>query len=277
MMKYRLRSKRRPDVRFSRSFVIFVLFLFFIHEVVAFYLLSEKEEEIRRLESEVQRLLHRFEKIENENKQLRERQRIWDVIEEFNPQLSERDKTSLGNVVWEESSRYGFDPVLLMALIFTESSFRPNARSHLGAQGLMQVMPFVGEELSPEVEKVLGVKMESLDDLYEPEVNVKVGTYHLFKMILRFNDVKTAIKAYHGGPTNIQRRILRGTPMPQVYYSKVMENYQMLREFLNEQDDPLDEEELTSSLTLAQMIPEEFWFDSPDLQTARRETHGAIE
>lgn len=236
MMKYHLRFKRRPDLRFSRSFVIVCFLLFIVHEAVVFYLLTYKDKEIRRLERELQQLSRKYDHVADENEQLRERQRIWDIIEEFNPELSEPEKTSLGNVLYEESRRFGFDPVLLMALILTESSFRPDARSRVGAQGLMQILPAVGKELSPEVEKALGVAVGEPQDLYDPEVNVKVGTYHLFKLILRFGDVKTAIKAYNEGPTDIQRRLRRGKPMPRVYYERVLKNYRLLQDFLARQE-----------------------------------------
>ena len=123
-----------------------------------------------------------------------------------------------------------------MALILTESSFRPDARSRVGAQGLMQILPAVGKELSPEVERALGVEVGGPQDLYDPEVNVKVGTYHLFKLILRFSDVKTAIKAYNEGPSDIQRRLQRGKPMPRVYYARVLKNYRLLQDFLTRRE-----------------------------------------
>ncbi len=231
-MKYHLRFKRRPDLRFSRSFVAVCLILFIVHEIVVFYLLTYKDKQIRRLEQELQQISRKYDQATRENEQLRERQRIWDIIEEFNPELSEREKTSLGNVLYEESRRFGFDPVLLMALILTESSFRPDARSHVGAQGLMQILPGLAEELSPEVEKAFGFGVEGPQALYDPEVNVKMGTYHLFKLILRFGDVKTAVKAYNEGPSDIQQRLQRGKPMPRVYYERVLKNYRLLQDFL---------------------------------------------
>jgi soluble lytic murein transglycosylase len=252
MTTVRVRSSGRQILRLSRSFITVFLTVFILHEIVLFSLLAFKDREVRGLEIEMRRIERdagvkerRWQKkiedigielsrIQEENRVLRERQRILDTIEEFNPELSQQEKTSLGRVIYEESERYGYDPLVLMAMIMTESSFRPDVRSHKGARGLMQIMPAVGRELSPEVEKAHGIEISSAKDLLDPEVNVKVGSYYLFKLILRFQDLKTAIRAYNEGPTDISKRIRRGKPMPHIYYSKIINNYNLLREFSEE-------------------------------------------
>ncbi len=252
MTTVRVRSSGRQILRLSRSFITVFLTVFILHEIVLFSLLAFKDREVRGLEIEMRRIERdagvkerRWQKkiedigielsrIQEENRVLRERQRILDTIEEFNPELSQQEKTSLGQVIYEESERYGYDPLVLMAMIMTESSFRPDVRSHKGARGLMQILPSLGRELSQEVEKTHGIEIISAKDLLDPEVNVKVGSYYLFKLILRFQDLKTAIRAYNEGPTDISKRIRRGNPMPQVYYSKIIDNYHLLREFSEE-------------------------------------------
>jgi len=252
MTTVRVRSSGRQILRLSRSFITVFLTVFILHEIVLFSLLAFKDREVRGLEIEMRRIERdagvkerRWQKkiedigielsrIQEENRVLRERQRILDTIEEFNPELSQQEKTSLGQVIYEESERYGYDPLVLMAMIMTESSFRPDVRSHKGARGLMQILPSLGRELSQEVEKTHGIEISSAKDLLDPEVNVKVGSYYLFKLILRFQDLKTAIRAYNEGPTDISKRIRRGKPMPQVYYSKIIDNYHLLREFSEE-------------------------------------------
>jgi soluble lytic murein transglycosylase len=219
----------------SRRFATLVFVVFCIHEALVFFLLWSRDQEIESLENELQSIQTRFMQIEQENKQLRERQRIWEIIEEFNPRMSEPEKTSLSETVYEESRRYGYDPVLLLALIHTESSFRSDARSVKGAQGLMQIMPAVGQALTPEMEKALDIESVT-KDLYDPEINVRLGAYYLFKLVHRFEDVKMAIRAYNEGPTDIQKRLDRGRPLPRQYYSKVEKNYHMLLEFLEEKD-----------------------------------------
>jgi soluble lytic murein transglycosylase len=252
MTTVRVRSSGRQILRLSRSFITVFLTVFILHEIVLFSLLAFKDREVRGLEKEMRRIERdsgvkerRWQKkiedigielsrIQEENRVLRVRKRILDTIEEFNPELSQQEKTSLGQVIYEESERYGYDPLVLMAMIMTESSFRPDVRSHKGARGLMQIMPAVGRELSPEVEKAHGIEISSAKDLLDPEVNVKVGSYYLFKLILRFQDLKTAIRAYNEGPTDISKRIRRGKPMPQIYYGKIIRNYNLLKDFSEE-------------------------------------------
>jgi len=244
----------------SRVFITIFLIIFILHEIVVFYLLSTKEREIRGMEAEIRRVEREasvresrlrqeikdvrteFDKVQKENQILRDKQRILDTIEEFNPGLSQQEKTSLGHVIWEESGRYGYDPVILMAIILTESSFQLDASSKKGAQGLMQILPSVGEELLPEVGKTHGIEISSADELMDPDVNVKVGSYYLFKLILRFGDLKTAIRAYNEGPSDISRRLLRGRPMPQFYYQRVVQNYQVLKALISRKNEDLNQE-----------------------------------
>jgi soluble lytic murein transglycosylase-like protein len=101
----------------------------------------------------------------------------------------------------------------------------------------MQILPSVGEELGPEVKKLHGVEVKDAQSLENPEVNVKVGAYYLFKLILKFGDVKNAIKAYNEGPTDIQRRLDRGKTMPRRYYRKILKNYRMIKDFLLERQE----------------------------------------
>jgi len=243
MPTFRVRSSRKQAFHVSRFFASLFILLFIIHEIVVFYLLTMRDRRIQDLErairdreKEYQGLSLRYGKIKQENQQLRERQRILDIIEEFNPGLTDQEKTSLGSVIWEESNRYGYDPIVLMALILTESSFRPQVSSHKGAKGLMQILPSLGEQLSEEVGRAHGIETLSAEDLLDPEVNVKVGSYYLMKLILRFGNVKNAIKAYNEGPSDIQRRLRRGKPMPQVYYEKIRKNYRLLKAFADERD-----------------------------------------
>lgn len=84
----------------------------------------------------------------------------------------------------------GLDPNLIRAVIQTESSFRTNAVSSCGAQGLMQLMPGTAKEL--------GVK-----DSFDAYQNVNGGATYLKKQIDRFGDVRLALAAYNTGPARI--------------------------------------------------------------------------
>lgn len=100
-----------------------------------------------------------------------------------------------------EAEKRGLDPHLVMGLIRQESAFNPNARSVVGASGLMQIMPATGRELGQKLLPVFSDKR-----LTDPEVNITLGTYYLKQLINLLNgEVELAIAGYNGGPYRIKR------------------------------------------------------------------------
>ena len=120
-----------------------------------------------------------------------------------------------GDLIHKKAQKYDVDPALVAAVVETESRFHPTARSSVGAQGLMQLMPRTGHWL--------GAK-----NLYDPEQNVDAGVRYLKYLQDRFNgNLKNAIAAYNGGEGNVQR--YGGVPPFQEtrsYVKKVMSRYQ---------------------------------------------------
>lgn len=96
------------------------------------------------------------------------------------------------------------DPFLVAGLIRQESEFNPSAVSRAKAQGLMQVMPATGRELS----RKLGVRPYSTARLLEPKVSLQMGTYH-FKNWLDALDgqVEVTLAAYNAGKSRADRWI----------------------------------------------------------------------
>lgn len=110
---------------------------------------------------------------------------------------------ALTELIVREADRNGLDPRLVAAVIFAESTFNPRATSPVGARGLMQVMPGTGRWL---LER-RGERLARTADLYEPELNVALGTSYLAELIGRFGSVEHALVAYNAGPS-AARRIL---------------------------------------------------------------------
>jgi membrane-bound lytic murein transglycosylase F len=100
-------------------------------------------------------------------------------------------------VIRKYSKRYGFDWRLIVMLILKESRFMENARSHVGAMGLMQIMPSTARDIRREMD------IEYIAN--NPRDNIAAGIYHLYKQLQKFPDadrdnrVKLALAAYNGG------------------------------------------------------------------------------
>jgi soluble lytic murein transglycosylase len=96
----------------------------------------------------------------------------------------------------------GLDSALMAALIWQESAFDSDARSVVGARGLMQLMPSTGRGLA----RRLGMPRLKPEDLDDPAANLKLGALYLKDMINRFGGrVERALAAYNAGPTRVAR------------------------------------------------------------------------
>jgi soluble lytic murein transglycosylase-like protein len=135
--------------------------------------------------------------------------------------LADHELSELANTIVEESQRHGLDPALVMAVIRVESAGHHLALSPVGAMGLMQILPSTGEELAAE----FGVTWRGPDTLFDPIVNVKLGTAYLRKLSDRYQHVPTALAAYNWGPGRIDRRLRSGDEVPSLYVSQVMHAY----------------------------------------------------
>lgn len=89
---------------------------------------------------------------------------------------------------------YNLDRELIYGVIKTESNFDPNAESHVGAVGLMQMMP----ESFKWVQKLRGTSLDD-DELKKPSVNIDYGCYLLKYFLDHYGNEKCAVAAYNAG------------------------------------------------------------------------------
>jgi soluble lytic murein transglycosylase len=105
------------------------------------------------------------------------------------------------DVIRQQASEKGVDAALLAAVIYSESKFS-DATSSAGARGLMQITP----EAAEEIERLSGGTTFKLDDLSDPEINIRYGTFLLRELLDRYNgDEAAALAAYNAGPGNADK------------------------------------------------------------------------
>jgi soluble lytic murein transglycosylase-like protein len=104
-----------------------------------------------------------------------------------------RTQVPFGQLIYKEAQKNSIAPELLAAVVHVESKSVPNARSHAGAVGLMQLVPRTG--------RWLGAR-----DLANPQQNVTAGAKYLRYLTDRFNgNTRKAIAAYNAGEGNVRR------------------------------------------------------------------------
>jgi len=118
------------------------------------------------------------------------------------------------SMIEESSAKYGVDSKLVKALVQQESGFNPNAKSKVGALGLMQLMPSTA--------KGLGVT-----DPMDPKQNIEGGVKYLKSMLDRFHgNTILALAAYNAGPNAVSK--YDGVPPykeTQNYVKSILKNY----------------------------------------------------
>jgi soluble lytic murein transglycosylase len=105
------------------------------------------------------------------------------------------------DVIRQQADEKGVDAALIAAVIYSESKFS-DAESSAGARGLMQITP----EAAKFIEKQSGGTTFQLDDLSDPEINIRYGTFLLRELLDRYDgDEAAALAAYNAGPGNADK------------------------------------------------------------------------
>lgn len=129
-----------------------------------------------------------------------------------------QDAKELAYAIVTESKLANIDPLLVAAIIKSESTFKRNARSSVGARGLMQLLPATARYISDLSE----ISWSGTSKLNDPHYNIRLGINYLQYLLKRFNgDMERALIAYNWGPGNLlsASRTGREPPMSTIRYA----------------------------------------------------------
>ena len=118
---------------------------------------------------------------------------VENVVDEVTVPLRHED------IIRQQAERFDLDPALIAAVINQESGFS-DSTSHAGARGLMQITP----DTADTIETLSGGETFVYDDLSNPDLNIRYGTFYLRHLLDRFEgNEAAALAAYNGGPENV--------------------------------------------------------------------------
>lgn len=126
-------------------------------------------------------------------------------------------RNSYDSYIRASAQRHGVDPALMKAMMHTESAFNPNARSPVGAQGLMQLMPATARRFK-------------VGNAWSPAENIEGSAKYIAWLMKRFNNnVEFAVAGYNAGEGNVDK--YNGIPPfkeTRNYVKRVMSRYHSL-------------------------------------------------
>ena len=103
-------------------------------------------------------------------------------------------------LVFQYAGENNIDPYLVFSIIKAESGFDPDATSRKNARGLMQITDSTGNWGAEKLE----IDNFIVDDLYLPEINIRIGCWYISQLMKEFNnDMHLVISAYNAGSGNV--------------------------------------------------------------------------
>ena len=146
-------------------------------------------------------------------------QRVEEVLDKNHFSLVGLERRNFAVLLVETAEEKHLDPLLVLAVMKVESSFRVNAVSEKGAMGLLQIKPVAAETVSDQ----LAFPFQSKWDLLDPRKNLVIGIHYLayLKNLFR-SDTHKMLVAYNIGPTAARN----SDTLPTGYANKVLRTYE---------------------------------------------------
>jgi soluble lytic murein transglycosylase len=134
------------------------------------------------------------------------------------------------SIIRGHAENYRLDAALLAAVVYQESKFDPDARSDAGAVGLMQLRPDTARGIALRT----GGSRFRVDDLTNPELNVRYGSWYLRHLLDKYDDERLALAAFNAGQGNVDswRKQGKGIAFAETrhYVDRVQELKQIYRD-----------------------------------------------
>jgi hypothetical protein len=130
-------------------------------------------------------------------------------VKNKNIKLSEDGMRQMASTVYEESK-------------LRESNFRQDAVSRRGARGLFQIKPVLAKYIAKDV----GVSYKSPKCLDDPENNIKLGVYHLSRLMDDFQSTVTALHAYNVGHNKVKKKLFNYGESSTPFTKRVLKEYE---------------------------------------------------
>jgi soluble lytic murein transglycosylase-like protein len=162
------------------------------------------------------------------------------LVDASNHRIPRAQATLLAEEIDRNAQLYQFDPLLILAVVLTESQAKAGAVGRnatgttSGAMGVMQVKPATARQTA----QSLGIEVTDSTRLMDPVFNLTVGVAYLLQMVHRYRDLRLGIMAYNVGATNLETALRGKSDLPEEYYRKVFAKYRYLRSLHNEAESP---------------------------------------
>lgn len=128
-------------------------------------------------------------------------------------------RRKIAGYVNRTARKHGMDPAFIHAIISAESAYKPNATSHVGAMGLMQLMPFTAKRFG-------------VTNAYDPYQNIEAGTKYLKILYKEFGSLELAAAGYNAGEGAVRKYNRSIPPYKETrkYVPKVMAYYRRYKQ-----------------------------------------------
>jgi len=137
--------------------------------------------------------------------------RYWDALDLRFPIVYDK-------AILQASKTNGMDPSWLLGITRQESAFNPNARSHVGARGLMQLMPKTGKLIA----RLIHNPLKRTSELLNPDRNIQLGSAYLRRMFdQNQKNIVLATASYNAGPQRVSQWLPKHTLSADIWIENI--------------------------------------------------------